>query len=176
MIKKEKISVSKFVNKYNKQATDNLKAKYMNDTLDVKSYIPFIDKVTLCRKVVNSSSYSEDKKNVYYDSPASYLLYSRAIIDAYTNLTIESDNFLDEYDLLCSSGVLYVIVSALIPETELKEFNTIYQMVKNDFDKNNYEMHGFITKQINRLDNILGFIIDEPIKKKISSKILEFIK
>ena len=86
------------------------------------------------------------------------------IIEYYTNLERENTNFIDEYDLLVSSGVFRKIM-AMIPEYELVEFNMIIDMVRDDAIKNEYELHAFISNQIENFGNILNVVFENASNK-----------
>ena len=86
------------------------------------------------------------------------------IIEYYTNLERENTNFIDEYDLLVSSGVFRKIM-AMIPEYELGEFNMIIDMVRDDAIKNEYELHAFISNQIENFGNILNVVFENASNK-----------
>ena len=86
------------------------------------------------------------------------------IIEYYTNLERENTNFIDEYDLLVSSGVFRKIM-AMIPEYELGEFNMIIDMVRDDAIKNEYELHAFISNQIDRFEQLLQTALENASDK-----------
>lgn len=172
MIKKDKIKISKFVAEYKKQATDNLRDAYVKRTLDVAQYIPYQKKMLFAENIVETTSWlREDKKKVkiMINSPVKYLLYCRCVVEAYTNLEAETENWLEEYDLLNESGVLDVIFK-MIPEKECNEFSTVLSMTYEDFITNNYEMHAFISGQVERFGNLTGIAI-APYLDKLSASI-----
>lgn len=94
--------------------------------------------------------------NVKVNSSAEYLLKTRILIENYTNLTVETDGFYEEYDELKKSGLFTILLmgdddtAPLIPIEEIAEFNHLLSIKRNDMFTNRYEIHSFITEQVDR--------------------------
>lgn len=173
------IKIVDFVNGYNKCTKDEFKKRYVDEKLKVISYLPFNNKLELCNRIVNSTSFKTDvltnNKQIHISSTTRYFLYCRAIIETYTNLGNNSDdtNWLEEYDLLASSGVLDVIISSKdskIPERELIEFKSLLDMTYSDFLTNNYETHAFVSNQFDKFSIIANGLLS-PLVDKLQSKL-----
>lgn len=177
----KKISVASFCEEYNKLADDDLKAKYIKDKLEIKQYIPFLEKDVAMSKIVDITMYEREdytdldgnalrKKtgNIKMDSTLQYLLLARTIVDCYTNLKT-TDKFYAEYDELAQSGIMDFITTS-IPDRELNELNIILDGKKSDAITNTYETHSFIASQIRRFGELGGKIL-EPVMRKINDSI-----
>lgn len=158
------MKIKEFVEQYNGYATDNLKEDFLKENLKITPYIPFVTKEALARQIVKISTYDKKTGNIKLNSVVHHHLYCRMIIEYYTNLERENTNFIDEYDMLVSSGVFRKIMD-MIPKYELAEFNMIIDMVRDDAIKNEYELHSFIVNQIKNLGNILNVVFENASNK-----------
>lgn len=168
-VKDDKILVSTLVNEYNNKATESLKDNYLKDTLKIKEYIPYAKKVDFAKSIALVSLYKYvDTKNekgeairvktneIEVKSHLSYLLFCRAIIEAYTNIKIENSDF---YDQLKVSGILNKLIigdethDPLVSIGEISEFRTICDMVQKDAIQNAKSPDMFAAKVIEQLFN-----------------------
>ena len=163
------MTIKDFVEKYNAMATDRLKEDYLKDNLHIKTYLPFLTKVTLADKLAKVTTLDKDTGNVNIKSDVNYLLFCRMIVEQYTNLQVETEGFYEEYDLLNESGLLDKIMQ-MIPEKAIAEFNTICDMKKSDLLQNKYENHAFIADQVERFGTLIGITL-KPVLDKISEQI-----
>ena len=161
--------IKDFVEKYNAIATDRLKEDYLNDNLHIKTYLPFLTKVTLADKLAKVTTLDKDTGNVNVKSDVNYLLFCRMIVEQYTDLQVETEGFYEEYDLLNESGLLDKIMQ-MIPEKEITEFKMICDMKKSELLQNKYENHAFIADQVDRFGTLIGVTL-KPVLEKISEQI-----
>ena len=171
MSKKEKkeMKIKEFAEKYNAMATDRLKEDFLNNNLHIKTYLPFLTKVTLADKLAKITTLDKDTGNVNVKSDINYLLFCRMIIEQYTDLQVETEGFYEEYDLLNESGLLDRIMQT-IPEKEITEFKMICDMKKDDIIFNQSTPKAFVNQQIERISTILGVTL-KPVLEKISEQI-----
>ena len=163
------MKIKEFTEKYNAIATDRLKEDYLNDNLHIKTYLPFLTKVTLADKLAKVTTLDKNTGNVNVKSDVNYLLFCRMIIEQYTDLQVETEGFYEEYDLLNESGLLDKIMQ-MIPEKEIAEFKMICDMKKSDLLQNKYENHAFIADQVDRFGTLIGVTL-KPVLEKISEQI-----
>ena len=172
-----KITIKKFCEMYSKQATDNLKSKYLKDNLVITPYVPFLTKDALINNLLKATMLDKETGNIHTNSSAEYLLLMRILIENYTNLTVETAGFYEEYDELKKSGLFNILLigsdatAPLIPYEEIAEFKYLLGLKKQDYMTNHYEIHSYIDKQIDRL-KVLG----EPFMNAISKKVAEIPK
>lgn len=158
-------TIKEFVEGYEKCVTDLLKERYITERLVLRTeYVSFLEKVELCKNLVNHFCMSENGNYINMNTPLKFLFYTKTLITKYTNLVSESAGFWDEYDLLKKSKILDIIMDT-IPEIERYDFKSILDMVEEDCMTNHYEIHSFIDRQSVRfkelLENILNPIADE---------------
>ena len=89
-----------FIEKYNAIATDRLKEDYLNNNLHIKTYLPFLTKVTLADKLARVTTLDKDTGNINIKSDVNYLLFCRMIVEQYTDLQVETEGFYEEYKRL----------------------------------------------------------------------------
>lgn len=182
------ISIKKFVNEYAKRVPQ-MQETYIKENLVITPYVPFVKKDALADKLVDISTYvfedytKEDgttgrrkTDKIKVNSTVQYLLFCRLVIENYTNLTVETEGFFEEYDALKSSGLLdKLMVStenrpSLIPMDEIAELRVIIDMKQKDAIFNATEIHNYIGSQVERFSSVLSVGI-APILNKIAKEI-----
>ena len=190
-----KITVKTFCKEYNSRATELLKKQYIKENLRINSYVPFVTKLTLVNNLANVTMIDKETGNVKFDSIVEHLLMTRIFIEQYTNLTVETDGFFEEYDELKKSGLFDILLIGneaanlppMIPYDEIVEFKFLLAQKRNDLLTNKYEIHSFIKEQIDRLKDLASATLTpliEVVDKKLAeipseelqNKILEFVK
>lgn len=163
------MKIREFTEKYNKIATNSLKNSFLNENIKVKTYIPYLTKVTLADKLAKITMSDSKTANVKINSSANYLLFLHIIIEQYTDLEIETDGFYEEYDLLNEFGLIDKIMQ-LIPEKEIAELKMLCDFSKNDFLANQYETHAFISSQVTRFGELIGVTL-KPVLEKLTEQL-----
>ena len=166
---KKEMTIKEFAEKYNAMATDRLKEDYLKDNLHIKTYLPFLTKMTLADKLAKITTLDKDTGNVNVKSDINYLLFCRMIVEQYTDLQVETEGFYEEYDLLNESGLLDKIMQT-IPEKEIAEFKMICDMKKSDLLQNKYENHAFIADQVDRFGTLIGVTL-KPVLDKLTTEL-----
>lgn len=163
------MKIKEFTEKYGAIATDRLKEDYLNGNLHIKTYLPFLTKVTLADKLAKITTLDKDTGNVNVKSDVNYLLFCRMIVEQYTDLQVETEGFYEEYDLLNESGLLDKIMQT-IPEKEIAEFKMICDMKKDDIIFNQSTPNAFINQQIERITNIASITL-KPVLDKLATEL-----
>ena len=119
--------------------------------------------------------------NIKVNTTLQYLLFCRAVIENYTNLTVKSEDFFAEYDALKSSGLLTILMveyenhPSIIPASEISELNTMILSKQSDILKNECEIHNFIRGQIERFGKLANITIT-PLLDVIKEKVTDIPK
>ena len=185
---KEKITIKDFCTQYNSRVSQ-LQEAYIKDNLVITPYVPFIKKDALADKLVDISTYvfedyvKEDKTigrrktdKIRVNSTVQYLLFCRLVIENYTNLTVETEGFFEEYDALKQCGLLdKLMVStetkpSLIPMDEIAELRSLVSMKQGDIMQNYVNPSSYIANQVERISTILSVTL-KPILDKIATSI-----
>lgn len=204
-----KITVKEFVEGYNK-CVDSLKNRYIQEKLSIISYLPVSIKDAIAIVVTDRTMFEQEKytnengeikfrktDNIHVNSFVQYMLFVREVIEKYTNLICSDDtNFMTDYDLLKSSGLLDKLmigeivngkeIPPLIPISEISEIRTLIDMHKSDIMQNMYEPHAYVSRQVERFGTLINTLVEpfmESVQKKIADipqedvqKVIDFAK
>lgn len=172
----DKISIKKFCEEYENMATDSMRKMYLKDHLEVIHYLPLLTKTTMIDNLTNITMIDKNSGNVKVNSIVEYVLLTRILVENYTNLTVESKGFYEEYDALKKSGLFDILLVGndvtppLIPYTEIAEFKHLLSLKKQDIMTNKYELHSYINEQIDRFSTLFDATMN-PILEAIGKKI-----
>lgn len=177
------MTIKEFCTEYNKRIPQ-LQETYIKDNLKITKYLSFAKKDALADKLVNASTYvfedytKEDgtigrrpTDKIRVNSTAQYLLFCRVIIENYTNLTVEAEGFIEEYDALKECGLLDKLMistetkPSLIPMDEIAEFRAIVDMKSKDAIFNKTEVHNYVDSLVERFGDIID-LLAKPIVEK----------
>ena len=192
-------SVKDFVKEYEKQLTEVDKDKFVKNHLKAEKYLLYEDKIKLAENIVKSSSYAIANEDgalrktdvIAFNSPMRYILFVMTIVDKYTNIRVNFQDVMPEFNALNFDGLIEVIFKK-IGDKEINEFNTILDMVLDDFTVNKYQFRNYISETISKIsglaekclpliDNIINKVdnLSEEEEKKLGNfvkKITKFIK
>lgn len=171
------MKVNELCKNYKAAATEAAKNDYLKKSIKTRKYIPYAEKVTHAKALVAASNMT-DAGDVVLDSPRQYLSNVYAILNMYTDLELNEDAWVEEYDQLNELGLVKKIIDQL-PEADLGEFEVLRNMVYDDFIENQTSTRSWISKLVQKfseklnsgmekLAETLNGIDLEEIKKKIS--------
>lgn len=183
------LTIKSFVETYNNYAAESLKDRYIKEKLEIKSYLPFLRKDALATVLAERTTYKyepytkEDgtvgqKKTdvVRVNSTAQYLLFCRVVIENYTNLTVETEGFFEEYDLLKQSGLLDKLMlwteerPSLIPISEISELRRMVDDKQKDILFNFTNPQVYLQNQVTRFGQLANVTLT-PLLEKLTEKI-----
>lgn len=187
------MTIKEFVERYNNMANQQLKDRFVKEKIKITPYVSIIKKDAYAQLIVDKTTFEQeayddngttkyrktDKINL--NSVAQYVQFCRAVIELYTNLEIEDESFIKEYDALKSSGLLDILMvgsdkaDPLIPMSELSEFKTILTMKQSDTQFNETTTQAFISKQIGRISDLANATLT-PLMDVVSKKLDEIPK
>lgn len=165
----KKYTVKNFCKQYSEANAEQTKEVLIKSVMN-PHYVPYEMKITLCEKIIEASYYTKTNRNgieikkLHINSPIQYLLYCLEMVRQYTHIEVDFSNVVDEFNMLNKCRLLDEIIN-LIPEYELKEFNVVLDMVRNDILQNEYETQAFISNQVERFGELFGNIIKPAIEK-----------
>ena len=161
------MTVKEFVEKYK----ENSNAEIVENIIKC-NYLSFVKKCNLCERIIKSTYYTKNEdgsSRLYIDSASKYMLFNLSIIDTYTEITVDFGNVVEEYDLLAEND-LFNIIKGLLKSSELGELEFILEMKERDVIQNEYEIHTFISNQVERFGNLLGISLF-PVLEKLAGEI-----
>jgi hypothetical protein len=190
----KKISIKKFCKEYSNRATEQLKEQYLDENLKITPYVPFVTKDAVIDKLLDITMFDKETQNVKLHSSGEYLLLTRVFIEQYTNLSVETEGFYEEYDELKKSGLFDVLLVGdektntppLIPYDEIVEFKYLLSIKKSDILTNYTTPQAFISQQVERFGKVANISINpiiDAVKEKVKeipkedlNKLIEFAK
>ena len=146
------MKVDDFIAKYN-DVYD--KDKFLYDAIVVQ-YVPYRNKIADCNGIIKASS---ELDGIYkINTPAQFMMFMIQIISRYTEIEKEED-ILGEFEKLDELNLINAIVSK-IPEREYASYNTILNMVQDDYRENNRSLLSFIETKVKALGISIDTVID----------------
>ena len=165
------MKVEELIKKY--QETKTLKKEYdFSKHLKMK-YMPYGEKCSLVKNIVENSSYVEVAgKRVYKRNTASMLfVFTMQLIARYTDIEVDSDNVVKDYDLLMESKAMNLLMSQ-IPEEEVSILRGMIDMQCDDEEVNNRSIVSFLETKadaVQMMFSALENVLSRPnIQEKIS--------
>jgi len=146
-----------------KNMNPNAVVDYIRKELEIKDYVPFVEKRDLCENVLNICNEKDDNGLVKVDSVSRYIVFTISVISKYTNLEFSSgkdDEFdsLDEYDMLCKAGLLDLVLEAI--GAEYAVCNNVLNMMMADIVANNNTVENVIGHALGKIGNSVDGLID----------------
>lgn len=136
---------------------------YIKKELEVKDYIPFVEKRELCERVLSASNTRGNDGLVKVDSVSRYIVFTLSVISAYTNIEFssgEDDEFdsLDEYDMLCKNHLLNPILEVI--GEEYAACNNMLNMMMADIEANNNTVEAVLGHTLGKVTDSIDNLID----------------
>lgn len=170
-------------NNKNKLLKAEQKQEVLKKTLEVKEYLSIKQKKELVENIINECILFDD--GVFkFDGIDKYICFIMRTIEAYTSLEL-SEDMEDDYDLLCESQLLEMIVSLF--RKEYDEVNILLQM-KSDYILSANTMESqfgrFLDGISDKLDVLAGIVANKvnefdfknmPIDKNDLKKLMKFM-
>ena len=137
--------------------------EYIKKELEVKEYIPFVEKQSIAQVVLETCASIKDGV-ITIDSIQKYIIFTITVLSTYTNLEFDGETDLDAYDMLCSCHVGDGTLLDEIVKTFEKEYvrcNDILNMMTTDLlAENNIEKQiGKFLSGISEKVDILGSLL-----------------
>ena len=160
------MTVKNFLSSYKK--TNNIE-KHI-----IKKYVPYAEKIITCDKIIKHTCYESisDKQVFKINTPLRQCLFLLSIIDIYTDIDIDWDDPLKDFDLLSEDGILGLIIKS-IPESEFTLFSSILDMCIDDLITNTRDLVSFVESKLTAIEMVSNSIIEmlgqEDTKNAISN-------
>lgn len=159
---KKDFNVIGFIGEYEKQLSNTEKENFLKSKLKAEKYLPYEDKLLFAENIVQNTSYAmindgnglKMTDRIKINSPMRYILFVMTIVDKYTNIEVNFKDIMPEFNSLNQNNMIEIIFSK-IGDKEIGEFNTVVEMVLNDFMANEYEIKNFISGVLSKTYDIL---------------------
>jgi hypothetical protein len=149
------------------------RVEWIKKELGVKEYLPFAEKRELCKVVLDACCTKEDGL-VKVDSVTRYIIFTLSVLSCYTTLEFSSGedaeyDSLDEYDMLCESHLLDIIIAVL--GDEYTACNNMLNMMMDDIMTNNNTVEAVLGHALGKvsdsLDDLIGAFADKVGEMKL---------
>jgi hypothetical protein len=166
------MKVVDFISAYNAKKIANTAAvgEWIRKTLEVKDYVPFVEKRELCADVLNACNTIDDSGLVKVDSVSRYLIFTISVVSKYTNLEFSSGeddiDSIDEYDMLCQHDLLNHILDVI--GAEYTSCNNVLNMMMSDIVANNNTVENVLANAMRKITDSVGGVAD-TLSEKIAS-------
>ena len=140
------MKLNKFVEELNKS---NDKVKFLKKHIR-REYVPYKEKVEGSERVIQSSMYKEINgvRKFAYNTPARYLLFIITIVTAYLDVEVDTENMLDEMDIIEENHVGDLLLAAL---PDVKVYQTVLNMAVDDVVSTENSLVVFLDNKIDAL-------------------------
>ena len=156
------ITLNDFIEKYNSRKSADAKNLLLKNIIK-RTYIPYAEKASICGSIVKVC-YTNKEGDLNSNSSAAYMLYRLKLIENYTYLILDYNDAPGQYDLLASGDRIFDVLMSFIPESELDEMRKVMESITSDLHQNQYEIHNYINRQVERFANLFGNITNEAIE------------
>ena len=146
------MKIDEYIRKYN-SAKD--KDKFLADSI-MRQYIPYSDKIADCSGIVKASTELDGIFKI--NTPAQFMMFMIQIITRYTDIE-KDENILGMFERLDELNLINAIISK-VPEREITSYNTILNMVQDDYMENNRTLLSFFETKIQALGLSLDAVLD----------------
>lgn len=138
------MKVKEFINKCE---TSKDLDKTMEEVVTV-TYLPYAEKINLCEKILNTTCYTNTEPKLFkINSPARKMLLMLSFVDKYTDIEIDWNNVLQDFDDLSRSHYIGMLLSK-IDEAEIQQCYSILEMMLDDLITNERDLVSYIDTKI----------------------------
>lgn len=146
--------------------------KDITDILEIKRYLPFVEKQLLCQTVIDKCININDKGLVTCDYFMKQISLDISILSSYTNLTFNEESLLDDYDYLVKDKVWNIILANIDPD-EIEFINTmINKEIQQRLEIEN-GLSNVVATALNRFVDVVDKNTNPKELKKLSKSILK---
>lgn len=123
-------------------------------------YLGYLQKVSLCERVINASCYKEVDgiRKYYMNSPAQYMLLVMSVIYEYTDIEMGSSVVAD-FDYMDAAGLIDTII-LLLPEGEYETIRSILDMMVGDLRENERSIVSYIDNKLDAIGITMDSMVD----------------
>lgn len=148
----KRITVDEFLKTYNKFSSDTAKQTYLKTIIKHNQYVGYATKIVMANMILEKSCFNKDTGEVCFDSCKKYLMYVWAVLHMYTLIDMNVEHIMDDYDKLESNNWICLLMS-MIPERELKQFDTVLKMRQDDLIANHCGLEHYLDRKMNKGSN-----------------------
>ena len=136
------------------------KEAYLKQRL-VKNYISYEEKVVTAERIIEATSYTEvDGQRIYKrNMPSRAVLFSLTLISKYTDIEIDFNNILKDYNLLDENQYIENLLR-IIPGKEMSTWKTLMSMIEDDIEVNDRSVISFLSSKSEAAQILLNSFLE----------------
>ena len=148
------------------------KDAYVDSKINTR-YIPYEEKISKIENIIRSTSIIKDdatgievfKRN----TPACNLLFNLTLIDLYTDIEIDFEHVLKDYNTLEEKGYVNLLLKH-IPTDEYINWQKLFDMIASDFMENERSLVSYLETKLGALDKTAESIADVIKELEVNNK------
>ena len=161
------MKIDEYIRKYN-SAKD--KDKFLENSITTQ-YVPYHEKIADCDRIIRATMETDGIFRI--NTPVQFMIFMIQLIIRYTDIE-QSENMLEMFEKLDELNLINAII-AKIPEREYTSYNTILNMVQDDYMENNRSLLSYIETKVKALGLSLDTLLD-VIQKNIPQNDTEVVE
>lgn len=140
-------------------------------------YMPYSEKCTLVKTIIDATSYTEmNGKKVYKRNTASMLfVFTMKLIEMYTDLEFDKNEVVSVYDTLMETGLMNQLMSQ-IPEEEVSILRGMLDMQRDDEEMNTRSLISFFETKADAVQIMMDGLSSVLNRPEVQAKISEITK
>ena len=139
------------------------------EQVEVKPYISVARKIEVIGNLLASIHFSNNKFQI--NTPFVHLMLPLVVIDEYTNIDINFENVIEDYDALCEQDLIGKLIEKIKPK-EVQEFTVLLEESQSDMLLNNASPQSYITENVEKFSAIVGTLLS-PILEQLMGVVQE---
>lgn len=153
------MTVKEFTEGYNNAEN---KKTYISENLRVADYAPYNTKIAYAENIVKNTCLDATGE-FKLDTPQLELMIDWSMLRIYTDLQLDPQNVIEEYDMLGKGGLLVTLREYISDKTheDFDAFSNIVFEKKDDLRDNLYEIHHFIAKCVMSLSPMVTPLLEQ---------------
>lgn len=127
-----------------------------------RTYVPFAEKLDVAFRIAKHSTHKvlDDGKEIFHvNSVLRHILYTMSIVDLYTEINVDFDNIVEEYDMLDEYDLLDWF-SENIPEREQNKLYSLVESYVNDVYMNESNIVNCIDNKLEAIRMVFETLVD----------------
>ena len=141
----------------------------------VNDYVDFMTKCAYCDRIIDTTCRKKDGERsiIRFDSVTQGLFFVMRLIDLYTDIEINNNDLIGDYDKLTKSGAIKYLIDN-IPKSEYNEFSGILDMKLDDLRDNEYSITALLynlKQSFSLSEEVITDVLNNPeVKQFIEEK------